>query len=163
MALLEQVKSELRVSGTDFNAEITNLIDACILDLQESGIFNLSETDKLVMLAVTLWCKSLFGYEDKDQAERFGKLYESLKAKMGLTGDYNALTVKFTVTKDAVAVPNATITIGDTVLITDSKGVATHSVYVKNTDVDYTVSHGTYGTVTGSIYVDGVEAVAVTL
>lgn len=163
MALLSQVKNELRVSGTDFDTEITNLIDACILDLQESGIFNVSETDKLVMLAVTMWCKSLFGYEDKDQAERFGKLYDALKAKMGLTGDYNALTVTFTVTKDAAAVQDATITIGDTVLTTNSKGVAIHSVYVKNTDVAYTVSHATYGSVTGSVYVDGVETVAVTL
>lgn len=162
MALLSQVKNELRVSGTDFDTEITNLIDACLLDLQESGIFNVSETDKLVMLAVTLWCKSLFGYGEAE-AERFERLYQDLRSKMGKMGDYNALTVTFTVTKDAVAVPDATITIGDTVLVTNSKGVAVYSVYVKNTDVDYTVSHATYGTTSGSIYVDGIETVAVTL
>ena len=168
MAILDDVKNELRISGTDHDTEITGLINAAKLDLEESGVQKVVETDYLTRMAIGLYCKGNFGF-DNDEAGRFIQAYESLRVKLSVASDYNAFKVVFTVkalTTSGAAIDGASIVISDadlTEVVTNSLGVATYFQYTKNADVDYTVSKVGYTTQTGSVNVDNDEAVSVVL
>jgi uncharacterized protein YaiE (UPF0345 family) len=166
MAILDDVKNELRISGTDHDTEITALINAAKLDLEESGVCKVVDTDYLIRMAIGLYCKGNFGF-DNAEAERFLQAYDSLRVKLSVASDYNAFKVVFTVTAlttSGAAIDGASIVIDDadlTEVVTNSLGVATYYQYTKNADVDYTVYADGYTTQTGSVYVDNDEAVAV--
>lgn len=88
--ILDDVKDALRVSGTDLDVEITDLIDAAKADLQLSGVHSIKidDADPLIKRAITAYCKANFGYEDTALAERFQKSYDSLKAHLTLSAEY---------------------------------------------------------------------------
>lgn len=90
MALLDDVKTSLRISSTNtaFNDEVTGLIESCKLDLGTAGIKVIDETDALTKHAIILYAKGHFGY-DNDEAERFLEVYENLKNKMSMLSEYN--------------------------------------------------------------------------
>ena len=170
MAILDDVKNELRISGTDHDTEITSLINAAKLDLEESGVRKVVDTDYLVKMAITLYCKGNFGY-DNAEAERFILAYENLRVKLAIASDYKSYKIVFTVTAlttSGAAIEGASIAIDDedlTVLTTNSLGVATYYQYAKEVDVDYVVTADGYTSVDTSVYVDGAgdEAVAVVM
>ena len=170
MAILDDIKNELRISGTDHDTEITSLINAAKLDLEESGVKKVVDTDYLTKMAIVLYSKAYFGY-DNAEAERFIQAYENLRVKLSVASDYNAYKIVFTVTAlttSGAAIEGASIAIDDeelTVLTTNSLGVATYYQYTKEVDVDYVVSKTGYTSVDTSVYVDGAgdEAVAVVM
>ena len=86
-ALLAPVKLWLRVSSSKMDDELTQTIDACKLDLQNSGVKKLDSSDPLIQQAVKLYCKAQFGYDDS--SGDFSRAYEHLKAALSLSGDYN--------------------------------------------------------------------------
>lgn len=91
MALLDDVKTALRVSGTDLNGEITDLISAAKADLELTGIVHataIDDTDPLIKRAIIVYCKANFGF-DNDEAERFQKSYDLLKQHLSMAADYN--------------------------------------------------------------------------
>lgn len=113
--MLQDIKNALRVSGTDLDIEIKDLIEAAKLDLAISGV-NIEKTieitevqtpepteenpepepvevtinvvDPLIKRAITVYCKANFGYEDPKQAERFQEAYTSLKQHLTLSQEY---------------------------------------------------------------------------
>lgn len=168
MAFLDDVKKQLRIVGSAFDTEVGSLIDSATIDLQESGVLVVDTTDDFVAQTIILYCKGMFGY-DNPEASRFMERYEYDKAKLATLSKYNQAKLTFTV-KDslAVAIEGATIdiTIGDvymTSLTTNSKGVAYYYTDSYEVDVDYTVSKTGKTAVTNTVYVDGAEAIAVTL
>lgn len=91
--MLNDVKTALRISqsNTSFDMEIQDLIEAARLDLQQSGISSdkaNDEKDPLIKRAITVYCKSNFGYDNTD-ADRFHDSYVMLKQHLSLAGDYN--------------------------------------------------------------------------
>ena len=88
--MLEDVKLSLRISGTELNAEITDLISAAKADLILSGIHvdKTVDTDPLIKRAVILYCKTHFGYEDVNMSQRLEQSYISLKQHLGLSQEY---------------------------------------------------------------------------
>lgn len=86
--MLEKVKEALRVSGTDQDVEIQDLIEAAKADLKLSGIneSKIVDTDPLIKRAVIVYCKAHFGYDD--MGERFAESYESLKRHLALSIEY---------------------------------------------------------------------------
>lgn len=86
-ALIAPVKLWLRISSDKMDDELEQTIDACKLDLSNSGVKNLDSSDPLIQQAVKLYCKAQFGYDDS--SDSFSKAYESLKAALSLSGDYN--------------------------------------------------------------------------
>lgn len=90
MALIDDVKVNLRISTTAFDdAEIQPLIDACKIDLKNSGVHGsrIDDADPLIKRAVTLYCKANFG--SNPNAEKLNNSYELLKISLALAGDYN--------------------------------------------------------------------------
>ena len=90
MALLDDVKTSLRITNDDYNAEATGLIESCKLDLNTAGVVNVDENDALTKHAIILYAKGHFGY-DNEEAERFLEVYENLKNKMALLSEYNTV------------------------------------------------------------------------
>lgn len=96
--LFDKVKLALRASGTAFDAEITDLIEAAIADLRLVGIV-VTETqeegsptevdDPLLVRAIVLYAKAESGFFD--DAERYRASYDYLKCSLSLAGDYNAV------------------------------------------------------------------------
>ena len=86
--LLAPVKLWLRISSDKMDDELEQTIDACKLDLSNSGVKNLDSADPLIRQAVKLYCKVQFGYDDS--AGKFAEAYEHLKAALSLSGDYNS-------------------------------------------------------------------------
>ncbi len=90
MALLDDVKNVLRVSGNDLDTEVADLISAAQTDLILSGILATkatSTTDPLIRRAVVVYCKANFGW-DNPEADRFQKSYDSLKQHLCLSQEY---------------------------------------------------------------------------
>ena len=94
LTMTERVKLALRLKTDAFNSEIENLIDACKIDLNQAGIFNVSEDDALVRNAIITYCKLNFGtpYEDSNMRKSYyanlKSTYDELKAQMGMATGY---------------------------------------------------------------------------
>ncbi|MBE2905402.1 head-tail connector protein [Anoxybacillus flavithermus] len=88
--MLESVKLALRVTVSDFDEEIQDLIDAAKRDLSISGVDVIDETDPLIRRAIITYCKAHFGYDNPD-AERLQASYESLKEHLSLSFEYRAV------------------------------------------------------------------------
>lgn len=87
MNLLVKVRKSLRISTDSFDDELQDLIDACKLDLELSGIV-VDETNPLTAMAITVYSKANFGLENPD-FDKFNKSYDSLKTHLALSGTYN--------------------------------------------------------------------------
>lgn len=93
--LKDKVKLALRATGTAFDAEITDLIEAAIADLRLVGII-VTETqeeglpaevdDPLLVRAIILYAKAESGFFD--EAERYRKAYDYLKCSLSLSEEY---------------------------------------------------------------------------
>jgi len=90
MALLDDVRLSLRITTTTLDDEIQDLIDACLLDLDISGIEVITEGDALIKRAIKLYVKSDYA-QDQDEQKRYNAAYESLKKHLVLSNDYKAV------------------------------------------------------------------------
>jgi uncharacterized phage protein (predicted DNA packaging) len=95
MALLDDVKDALRVSDTSKDTEISDLIAAAQADLMIAGInsslINILSPDPLIKRAIVLFAKAQYGW-DNQEADRFQKCYDLLKASLTLSADYTNYT-----------------------------------------------------------------------
>ena len=96
--ILAKVKTALRITTTDFDAEITDLINACLLDLGIAGI----TVDSLIVVqttgniyndllirAIITYCRANFG--DANGVEEYDRLkasYDEQKAQMQMASGY---------------------------------------------------------------------------
>jgi hypothetical protein len=92
MAFIDEVKKALRIRNTEYDSEITSIIEACKLDLQEAGVVTISETDELTQRAIILYAKANFGMANPDM-EKYEKMYEKVKTTMSLATNYNSPAV----------------------------------------------------------------------
>ena len=87
--MLEKIKKSLRITTDSLDEEVEDLIEAAKLDLNISGVEKIEDDDKLIIRAVTLYCKAQFGY-DNPEADRFQQTYDSLKTHLSMSSDYKA-------------------------------------------------------------------------
>ena len=89
MAFLDDIKTTLRIDGTANDGEVSDLIDACSLDLQIAGAdpAKLVESDALYKRAVILYCRMHFDY-DKAAIEGYAEAYEKMKLAMSISSRY---------------------------------------------------------------------------
>lgn len=86
--LLDTVKKALRVSHSALDdAEIVPLIEAAKKELAIAGLVTVDEADPMIVRAVTAYAKAHFGY-DNPEAERFERVFNSLKNLLSQAGDY---------------------------------------------------------------------------
>lgn len=86
--LTDKIRGALRISSQAqaITDEINDCIEACKRDLQQVGVYNLDESDALIIRAITIYCKAEFGYSDK--AQQFRQSYDSLKIALSLMEEY---------------------------------------------------------------------------
>lgn len=87
MALLDEVKTNLRISTSALNGDVQDDIDAALMDLYNSGVVMTDEDDPLIIKAVKLYCRAQNDFMGK--GEQYSKAYEALKIALSLSGDYN--------------------------------------------------------------------------
>ena len=94
MALIDGVKAALRVDGTEYDTEISDLIVAAQWDLILSGVSQEkanNPNDPLIKRAIIVYARAQFEW-DHPNAERLQAAYDMLKAHLSLSADYRAAT-----------------------------------------------------------------------
>ena len=84
--LIDSIKNALRITTSDMDDDIKDLICAAKADLRISGVRVILDTDPLVIQAVKLYCKAHFG--DNDSNNKFLNAYQALKISMSLAGEF---------------------------------------------------------------------------
>ena len=89
---LNKVKMAMRISTDAFDLEITDLIDAALLDLGIAGAngSNVVLTDALTLRAVVTYCRLSFG--SPEEYDRLKKSYDEQKAQMKTATGYTTWT-----------------------------------------------------------------------
>lgn len=82
--LLQKVKEALRQTENTFNGEISDLINACFLDLNIAGVTlpDGALSNPLIIRAVILYSKVYFG--DPENYERNKAAYDENKAQLSM-------------------------------------------------------------------------------
>ena len=86
-ALIKKCRMALRRTGTAYDDEISDAIDAALIDLGIAGITNVDETDKLVIKAIKIYVKMDSG-DFNDEYADLKAAYDELKAEMGMNSNY---------------------------------------------------------------------------
>ena len=93
--LLQKVKKALRQTENTFDDEITDLINACLLDLGIAGVETSLlcnvYTDPNIINAVIAYCKANFG--NNEDSERWKTAYDEKKAQLSMYTGYTVWTV----------------------------------------------------------------------
>lgn len=85
---LRRVRMALRVTTTAFDDELSDLIEAALLDLNIAGIEGdqVVAFDKLTLRAVITYCRMHFG--SPDDYDRLAKSYETQKGQLWAATGY---------------------------------------------------------------------------
>lgn len=83
--MLNLVKLALRISTTAFDEEIQLLIDDCMDELQQMGVFAMPG-DNQIKTTVIAYCKWKFG--DADNKDEWEKIYHTKLAQLKTSGSY---------------------------------------------------------------------------
>ena len=156
MAILDDLKTYLRISNTAYNTEITDLINAAKADLALSGILDTTDTDPLIKRAIVTYVKANFGWNNPD-SEKLQKSYDMLKGHLSLSTEYAYYAITF-----SVGVSDATVVFNDETLVTGATGTAIFYVRSGN-NVEYTVSADGYGAVESKTDVSAAATINVVL
>nr|DAE86916.1 MAG TPA: head to tail adaptor [Caudoviricetes sp.] len=84
--MLEKVKLALRITTDAFDGEIQDLIDAALADLGIAGVTTITETDPLIVRAVTTFCRVNFGQPDDYDKLKYS--YDEQKAQLQVATGY---------------------------------------------------------------------------
>ena len=89
--ILEKVKLALRITTDDFDEEIQDLIDACLLDLGIAGVTEDDTTDSLIIRAIITFCKLNFGDANGvEMTDRLKASYDEQKAQLSMATGYTS-------------------------------------------------------------------------
>lgn len=93
MTTLEKAKLVLRITTDDFDEEITDLINAAVLDLGVAGVTNVDQTDPLINRAIMTFVKMNFGINygsGNSDYDNLKKSYDEQKMQLALTTNYTS-------------------------------------------------------------------------
>lgn len=85
MAILDKVKTSLRVVTDDFDDEISDLITSAQYDLGCAGIAY-EQMDELILRAIITYCRMNFG--NPENYDRLKRSYDEQKAQMSMRTGY---------------------------------------------------------------------------
>ena len=86
MNILQAAKLALRITTTAFDDQISDLIDAALLDLETAGVTKVDPNDALVRQAVVTYVRMHFG--EPDEWDRLKTSYDEQKAQMSTRTGY---------------------------------------------------------------------------
>lgn len=88
--MLTATKTALRITTTAFDAEITDLINAGLLDLGLAGVTEDDTDNELIRRAVITYVRLHFG--DPDNYDRLKASYDEQKAQLSMATGYTTWT-----------------------------------------------------------------------
>lgn len=88
--VINSIKLALRITTDAFNAELTDLLNAALLDLGIAGVTNDDINDPLILRAVITYCKLHFG--QPDDYDRLKRSYDEQKAQLATATGYTTWT-----------------------------------------------------------------------
>lgn len=148
MAVTQSYLTKLRRAvrrnmDADIDAELTDIIEECRLDLTSVGILKAyDETDSLILGAVRCYVRAKFGLNSND-AERNMRDYEKLKDDLMKKRDYRGYKVTFTVTRSAVAAKDVTVYFYGQTAITNTAGIAVIYNVLAGNQLEYVIENKT--------------------
>lgn len=83
--MLDKVKLALKITTTDFDSELNDLISAALLDLGVAGV-ETTTTDALINRAVCTYCRCNWG--SPSDYDKLKASYDEQKAQLGMCSDY---------------------------------------------------------------------------
>lgn len=91
--LIDDVRLALRITTTDFDSELNQLINAAKVDLGIAGVSIPATTDSVVLdicnRAIITYCKLNFGEMDKtDMYSKLKESYDEQKAQLSMATGY---------------------------------------------------------------------------
>jgi len=92
MALLDDVKQALRITGSEHNGEIEDLIAAAKAEFVRVGLDPKkveAASEPLIKLAIINYCRAQFDW-DHPNIDRLQRTIQQLQANLSLSGDYRA-------------------------------------------------------------------------
>ena len=93
--MISDLRHRLRISGTHFDGEISDLVAAAQADLMLGGILSvraMDEGDPLVRRAITCYVKAEFGLDNPD-ADKFRAAYKLIREHLMLSQEYTSTEV----------------------------------------------------------------------
>lgn len=84
--MLEKVKLAMAITSSAYDAEITDLIDAALLDLGIAGVNSALIHDKLIQRAVITYVRMMF--HSPADFDNLRWAYEALKGQMAIATNY---------------------------------------------------------------------------
>lgn len=88
--VINSIKLALRITTDAFNTELTDLLNAALLDLGIAGVTNDDINDPLILRAVITYCKLHFG--QPDDYDRLKRSYDEQKAQLSTATGYTTWT-----------------------------------------------------------------------
>lgn len=90
MLTLADVRLALRITTSDFDKELSDLMSAAVLDLGVAGVTKDCTNDPLIRRAVITYCKMHFG--EPDEYDRLKRSYDEQKAQLATCTGYTQWT-----------------------------------------------------------------------
>lgn len=153
-----------RNTDTDVDAELTDIIEECRLDLQSVGVISAKttdETDSLILGAVRSFARWKFQSGDDSLANR--EDYFLQKDELRRKRDYLGYAITFVVKTGETAIEDAVITFNGEELETDSAGSAIFYYVPSGQNLEYTVDADGYVSAEGEVDVTAAATVNVAM
>lgn len=135
-----------RNTSTDVDAELTDIIEECRLDLRQLGVVQTKaedETDSLVLGAVRCFARWKFGLSNED-ADGNRNDYMLIRDEMRRKRDYAGYTITFICKVGLTAVADVLITFNGETKETGAAGTATFYYVAAAVNQEYTVTKTGY-------------------
>lgn len=162
---LAKIRRGVRINtDTDFDAELTDIIEECRLDLQSVGVTSAKatdETDSLILGAVRSFARWKFGL-DTDEKNRDDYMIQ--RDELRRKRDYMSYTITFNVTNSLEeAIEDAEVTFNGETKETDSSGNAVFYYVGSGVNQAYSVAADDYTTAESELDVTATATVSVVL
>ncbi len=84
--LTSKAKLALKITTNDFDDEIADLVEACLLDLGIAGVDEVDTEDKLIVRAVCTFVR--FSWGSPSDYDKLKASYDEQKAQLGMSSNY---------------------------------------------------------------------------
>lgn len=86
-ATIAKIKTDLRITHSVLDSELSDQIDSCLADLRMCGIGEPYEDDPLVLNCLKLWCRANYTTET-GPADAYMNRYNALKSSLMMASGY---------------------------------------------------------------------------
>lgn len=87
--IIAKVKTDLRITHTALDVDISDMVDACVEDLRIVGVQVVEPPDVTILAAIKLYCRAAYT-DDTGKAEAYMARYNAMKATLMMAKEYRA-------------------------------------------------------------------------